>query len=72
MNELILKLCQIKALTLQELSDLLDRKPEPLRKNYLSKLVKDEKLELLYPDQINHPKQAYITTKKGNVEYKNK
>ncbi|GAB3049783.1 ATP-binding protein [Virgibacillus ainsalahensis] len=63
MNELILRLCQIKSLTLQELSELLNRKPDPLRKNYLSKLVKEEKLELLYPDQINHPRQAYLTKK---------
>ncbi|SHG94148.1 ATP-binding protein, partial [Ornithinibacillus halophilus] len=68
MNELIVRLCQIKPLTLQELSKLLNRKPDPLRKKYLSKLVKEEKLELLYPDQINHPKQAYITADRENIE----
>jgi ATP-dependent DNA helicase RecG len=63
MNELILKLCDIKPLTLKELSELLNRKPDPLRKKYLSKLVTEEKLKLLYPNQINHPKQAYLTVK---------
>ena len=63
MNELILKLCDIKPFTLKELSELLNRKPDPLRKKYLSKLVSEEKIKLLYPNQINHPKQAYMTVK---------
>lgn len=63
MNELILKLCDIKPLSVKELSELLNRKPDPLRKKYLSKLVTEERLKLLYLNLINHPKQAYITVK---------
>lgn len=62
MNNLILKLCEIKSLTLKELCDLLDRKPKPLREKYLAKLVIEGKLRLLYPDHANHPKQAYMKT----------
>lgn len=63
MKDLIVKLCEIKPMTLNELGDLLNRQPDPLRNKYLSKLVIEKKLKLLYPDQINHPKQAYIRVK---------
>lgn len=61
MNELILGLCAIRPLTLKELSQLLKRKPDSLRISYLSRLVDEKKLKLRFPDQVNHPKQAYIT-----------
>jgi ATP-dependent DNA helicase RecG len=34
---------------------------DPIRKKYISRLLKEGKLELLYPEQTNHPKQAYRT-----------
>jgi ATP-dependent DNA helicase RecG len=61
MDEIILNLCAIKPLTLKELSELLNRQMDPLRKKYISRLLKEGKLELLYPEQVNHPKQAYMT-----------
>ncbi|AMV09852.1 AAA family ATPase [Geobacillus thermoleovorans] len=61
MDEIILNLCAIKPLTLKELSQLLNRQMDPLRKKYISRLLKEGKLEPLYPEQINHPKQAYMT-----------
>jgi len=61
MDEIILNLCAIKPLTLKELSEILNRQMDPLRKKYISRLLKEGKLELLYPEQVNHPKQAYMT-----------
>ena len=42
------------------MADLLGRTPDGLRNNYLAKLLNKGKVRLKYPDQNNHPKQAYI------------
>ncbi|MHC6178538.1 RNA-binding domain-containing protein [Clostridium sp. JNZ X4-2] len=63
MEDIILKLCEVKPMKLSELAKLLNRNDVGLRSNYLNKLVKQNKLKLLYPGQINHPKQAYVTDK---------
>lgn len=59
--EVILELCSIKPLTLDNLSKLLNRSSQFIRKEYLQKLVKARKLKLLYPTAPNHPQQAYLT-----------
>jgi len=59
MDGIILQMCSIKALTLKELSELLSRNSDTVRKGYLNRLLKERKLELKYPDNINHPMQAY-------------
>ncbi|MBB5355523.1 hypothetical protein HNR43_001495 [Anoxybacillus mongoliensis] len=63
MEEIILQLCAHRPLMLKELAYLLDRTPDGLRNNYLGKLLAEGKMRLKYPDQPNHPKQAYITNK---------
>ncbi|OAA85395.1 RNA-binding domain-containing protein [Clostridium coskatii] len=63
MEDIILELCEVKPMKLSELAKLLNRNGVGLRSNYLNKLVKQNKLKLLYPGQINHPKQAYVTDK---------
>ncbi|BAU26386.1 hypothetical protein DFP93_11460 [Aneurinibacillus soli] len=63
MENLLVELCAQKPLMLKELAQLTERTPDGLRNNYLSKLVKEHRLHLRYPDQINHPRQAYISTK---------
>ncbi|MGG3999319.1 transcriptional regulator [Anoxybacillus kestanbolensis] len=63
MEEVILQLCAHRPLMLKELAYLLDRTPDGLRNNYLGKLLAEGKMRLKYPDQLNHPKQAYITNK---------
>ncbi|MCH1927739.1 hypothetical protein L6232_23375, partial [Shewanella sp. C31] len=60
MEEVILRLVAIRPLRLKELAELLGRTPDGLRNNYLSKLTDEGKLRLKYPDQVNHPKQAYL------------
>ncbi|GAA3318388.1 hypothetical protein GCM10020331_020970 [Ectobacillus funiculus] len=61
MEEIILQLLmKKKPLMLKELSRLLERTSDGLRNNYLAKLLQQEKIKLKYPDQPNHPKQAYL------------
>jgi len=60
MEEIIVELCRQKPLMLRELAHLLARTPDGLRNNYLAKLLDRGKIKLKYPDQPNHPKQAYI------------
>lgn len=63
LEQIILELCSVQPLKLKELGDLLQRS-ENLIRSKLSKLVKDGHLQLLYPENISHPKQAYITKSK--------
>lgn len=60
MEEIILQLLMKKPLMLKELSQLLERTSDGLRNNYLAKLLQEEKIKLKYPDQPNHPRQAYL------------
>ncbi|MBV7271651.1 hypothetical protein JMF89_04010 [Clostridiaceae bacterium UIB06] len=61
MDNIIVEMCRVKPMELKELSKLLNRNDVGLRNNYLNRLVKENRLKLLYPGQINHPKQAYLT-----------
>jgi ATP-dependent DNA helicase RecG len=62
MEETILKLCDEGPLALDELSSLLNRSIEGLRKDYLRPMIKDKRLRYRYPTIPNHPNQAYITS----------
>jgi hypothetical protein len=67
MEAIIVRLCATKPLMLKELAYLLERTPDGLRNNYLAKLLRKGKVRLKYPEQLNHPKQAYIVVEKqGN------
>lgn len=55
----ILALCSGRFLSLRELADLLDRNPETLRNEYVTRMVRAGQLELRYPDQPRHRQQAY-------------
>lgn len=57
----ILKLCSEEFLTVSELAELLNRRPDPLRNKYLSPMAKDGLLERRFPADPNHPQQAYRT-----------
>lgn len=66
MEEIIVRLCAKRPLMLRELAHLLERTPDGLRNNYLAKLLSKGKIRLKYPNQVNHPKQAYIIVEKQN------
>lgn len=56
----VLEACTNRYLTAIELATLLNRDVASLKNHYLSKMVKDELLELKY-EEIGHRNQAYIT-----------
>ena len=59
MLEYIVELCAIKPFSAKELAKCLNRDDEWIKKEYISKLVKDGKIKLLYPNQPRHPDQKY-------------
>jgi hypothetical protein len=58
----ILKVCDGHYVTLKCLAEIVNRKPIPLRNNYLTELVKEQKLSLAFPTTPTHERQAYCTT----------
>jgi Schlafen, AlbA_2 len=57
----ILAACRGGYATLPELGRGLNRSPETLRVHYVSSLVREGRLEMLYPGAPNDPRQAYRT-----------
>ena len=55
----ILALCADAFVPAQELADTLQRGVETLKNHYISKMIRDGRLEARYPDQPTHPNQAY-------------
>jgi ATP-dependent DNA helicase RecG len=64
MEKIILEMCEIKPLSLNELSELLSRKPTSIRYQYINPLLKQGKLFYTIPEMLNHPNQKYTTKKK--------
>ena len=58
----LLFLCQDRYVTAQELAEMLQRGMETLKNHYISKLIRQGKLELRFPGQPTHPAQAYQTS----------
>lgn len=58
-RDTILALCNRRFLNVRELAELLNRSPEALRNEYVSRMVRAGELELRYPDQPRHRQQAY-------------
>lgn len=59
MEATIIELCSVKPLKLEELSELLNRSGEFLRKDYVQSLIQEKRLKLKYPTMPSHPDQAY-------------
>jgi ATP-dependent DNA helicase RecG len=59
LRQAILELCAAQPLSLAELSDLLGRAPASLQNHYLTPMLKEGVLQLLYPHHPNHPQQRY-------------
>ena len=55
----VLQLCARHFVTLRCLAALVDRKPDTLRDQYLTKLVRERKLALAFPTMPTHERQAY-------------
>ena len=60
-ERVLLNLCSDQPLTLEQLTKLLKRSADGLRKDYLQPLIKAKKLRYRYPTIPNHPEQAYFS-----------
>lgn len=61
LNDCIIKLCNWKELTASELSGILDKGENHIRREYLKPMIDQGKIQYKYPDMIKHPDQAYKT-----------
>lgn len=59
MRDIILQMCDDRPVTLKELSSVLERDLKALQDQYLTPMLSAGLLELKYPDNKNHPDQAY-------------
>lgn len=57
----IMQLCRVKPCSLEELSRLLNRSTNVIRKDYLQPMIQSRKLRYRFPTIPNHPEQAYMT-----------
>jgi ATP-dependent DNA helicase RecG len=62
-RQVILELCSDQFLTPGELAELLNRRPDPLRNDYLSQMFREGSLERRFPSDPKHPQQAYRTAR---------
>ncbi|HDZ8927278.1 TPA: putative DNA binding domain-containing protein [Aeromonas dhakensis] len=60
-REAIIRICDYGFLQLTDISKLLGRKPDPLRRDYLMPMVKEGYLVLAFPHTRSNPKQGYRT-----------
>ena len=61
--DVVLQLCEGRFDTLRCLAQLVKRKPDTLRDQYLKTLVHQRQLNLAFPKTPNHERQAYTTVK---------
>lgn len=62
LQRVILGICDGHYLTLQALAELVMRRPEALRNEYLSPMVRSRELSLAFPTAPTHRLQAYCST----------
>jgi hypothetical protein len=61
--DVVLQLCEGRFVTLRSLAELVHRRPDTLRDQYLKMLVRQRQLNLAFPTTPNHERQAYTTVK---------
>lgn len=59
MERVILSLCRDQFLTLSALAELVNRNPDGMRQQYLSKMVRTGEMVLAFPTKPTHERQAY-------------
>ena len=62
MEKILIDVCSHRYMSLAALTQLLNRSASTLRGVYLSRMVKEKKLQTAFPAKPNDPRQAYITT----------
>lgn len=68
MRDLLVELCAVRELTLDEIGRLLQRNPAGIRNRLLRPLVQSGRMVLRFPQEPNHPKQAYKTNLDWSAE----
>lgn len=63
MEQVVLQVCAGHYLTLQCLAELVNRRPESLRNEYLTPMVRARSLSLAFPTTPTHERQAYCATR---------
>ena len=63
MKKIIVHLCSDSFVTLKELSEVLNRNSNFLQDTYISDMLRSNILEMKYPENKNHPNQAYKSKK---------
>ena len=69
MERVILALCRDQFLTLSSLAELVNRNPDGLRQQYLSKMVRTGEMVLAFPTKPTHEKQAYRAAEGSTPEH---
>lgn len=64
-EQILLELCRVRFLTMNQIGGLLGRVPRDTRNRFLSPMVADGRLQMKYPNDPNHPQQAYQTVDKS-------
>lgn len=64
MKSLVIELCEIMPLSISEIAEIINRKPESVRHLYINPLIESGKLFHTIPEMLNHPDQKYTTVKK--------
>ena len=59
MEQVVTTLCRDHFVTLSALAELVNRHPDGLRQQYLSKMVRDGRMVLAFPTKPTHERQAY-------------
>ncbi|MDZ7720716.1 MAG: putative DNA binding domain-containing protein [Balneolaceae bacterium] len=62
LSSVILDLCREQYITINALSQIVDRNSDGLRQRYIKKLVEKDEMKMAFPSTPNHEKQAYITS----------
>lgn len=62
LTQVLLRICAGRFVTLRCLAELAQRRPETLRDQYLTGLVRERKLALAFPTIPTHERQAYSST----------
>ena len=63
MKDLIVELCTFEPLSINEIANILHRKPHSIRYLYVSSLIEDRRLFFTIPEMIKHPNQKYTAVK---------
>ena len=63
MRDLVMELCTVMPLSINEIAGIINRKPESVRYLYVNYLIENGKLFYTIPEMLSHPDQKYTTDK---------